>query len=250
MERFIYSKATRIFPIRKTLGTRALANGAKPEKIRIIPHGIDMSPYEKFPTRNILQRFEINPDINVISFVGRLTKENYIDDILEAAIKLGHKRKNFLIVMAGGGKEEDRIKVEIAANPILKEHLILLGFQSREVCIDLRRVSKASLCLMAGFSLIEACAAGCPVISYDVEWHSELVKNNETGFLLKENDIEGVAEALDWLLSHPKEGESMGQKAKALAFDRHNLKYTSEKKIKFYSEILSHGEHNQGSIYY
>ena len=95
---------------------------------------------------------------------------------------------------------------------------------------------------MAGFSLIEACAAGRPVVSYDVEWHSELVKYKETGFLLKENDVDGVFDALDWILEHPEESNAMGQKAKALAFERHDLKITSATKIRCYSEILSRGD--------
>jgi len=104
--------------------------------------------------------------------------------------------------------------------------------------MDLRRVSEVSLCLMAGFSLIEACAAKRLIISYDVEWHSELVKNNETGFLIKEHDVDAVVNALDWLLEHPVKSEAMGQKEKALAFERHDLENTSAIKTKFYSEIL------------
>ena len=155
---------------------------------------------------------------------------------------LSEKRSDFVIIIAGGGVEERRIKEEIASNPSLKTHFLLTGFQPREVCLDLRRSSDVSLCLMAGFSLIEACAAGCPVISYDVEWHSELVKNKKTGFLLKENDVDGVVDALDWVLEHPDERNIMGQKAKTLAFENHDLKTTSDIKVKCYTEILSQGD--------
>ena len=74
----------------------------------------------------------------------------------------------------------------------------------------------------------------------DVEY-SELVKDKETGFLLKEHDVDGVVDALDWLLNHPIESEAIGQKAKALAFKRHDLKGTSAIKVSCYSEILSQG---------
>jgi glycosyltransferase involved in cell wall biosynthesis len=241
LERFIFSKALRVLPIRETLKSKAIANGVNPDKIRVIPHGIDFSIFEHHPTHKIFQRFEINPDINIISFVGRLDQENYIVDVLETARRLRQKRKDFIIVVAGGGKEEKRIKIELAKNPLLNDHILLVGFQPREVCIDLRRASKASLCLMAGFSLIEASAASRPVVSYDVEWHSELVKNKETGFLIKEHDIDGVVEALDWILAHPVESDLMGQKAKSLAFEHHNLQKTSAIKVKWYSELLRLG---------
>jgi len=223
LERFIFTKATLVLPIRETLGAKAVAKGANPERVRVTPHGIDLSPFDNPPAHNIFRRFEINPDIKIISFVGRLTQENYIDDILETTKMLGNKRKDFLLIMAGGGAEENKIKTELSKDSLLKDHLLLVGFQSRDVCLDLRRASKVSLCLMAGFSLIEACAAGRPVVSYDVEWHSELVKDRETGFLVKEHDIDGTVKALDWLLDHPIESDEMGRKAKTLAFERHDI---------------------------
>ena len=241
LERFILPKANQVMPIRETLAVKAAANGVAADKIRIIPHGIDLTVFHTLPKNNIWQLFNIDPQKKIISFVGRLSKDNYVDAILEIARQLGNRRKDFLIIMAGGGKEEPKIKAKLASNDVLKKHIMLAGFQPRDVCIDLRRASEVSLCLMAGFSLIEACAAARPVISYDVEWHSEMVKDKETGFLLKEHDVDGVVDALDWLLNHPIESKAMGQKAKALAFKRHDLKGTSAIKVSCYSEILSQG---------
>ena len=139
-------------------------------------------------------------------------------------------------------KKQNRVKKEILEEPLLNKRVLITGFQPREVCYDLRRVSDVSLCLMAGFSLIEACAAGSPIVSYDVDWHSELVVDKETGFLLKEHDTDGVVSALDWILDHPTESEAMGRKAKSLAFECHDLAKTSAIKISCYSELLSQGE--------
>jgi len=165
-----------------------------------------------------------------------------VDDMLEIVRRLSRRRSGFVMVMVGGGKEEDRIRAEIGADPSLAGRLLFTGFQPRDVCLDLRRASKASLCLMAGYSLIEACAAACPVVSYDVEWHSELVKNGETGFLVKEHDVDGVVEALDWLLSHPAESDAMGQRAKQLVVERHDLTKSSATKVRWYSELLRQAE--------
>jgi glycosyltransferase involved in cell wall biosynthesis len=239
LARFTLSKASRVMPIRETLALNAAANGVDTKKIRVIPHGIDLTVFNAPPSNNIHQLFNIDPTLKIISFVGRLSKENYLDDILEIGRKLGGRRKDFLILVAGGGKEETKIKAEVASNVVLKKHVLLTGFQPRDVCIDLRRTSDVSLCLKAGFSLIEACAAECPVVSYDVEWHSELVKDKETGVLLKEHDVGGVVDALDWILDHPIESKAMGQKAKALAFKRHDLKESSAIKVSCYSEMLS-----------
>jgi glycosyltransferase involved in cell wall biosynthesis len=244
LERFILSRADMVLPIRETLRVKAVANGADAKKTRVIPHGIDLSPFNLPPTHDIRKIFKIDPTLRIISFVGRISKENYVDDVLEIARKLGLQRKDFIIVLAGGGGEEDRIRKEIKADPFLAEHVLPVGFQPRNVCLDLRRASEVSLCLMAGFSLIEACAAAHPIISYDVEWHSELVKNTETGFLIEEHNMDGVVNALNWLLEHPIEGDAMGQNAKSLAFERHDLIKTSAVKISCYLEMLSEGAVN------
>ena len=130
------------------------------------------------------------------------------------------------------------MEAEIAADATLQGHVLLAGFQPVDVCYDLARASSASLCLFSGFSLIEAFAAGCPVVAYDVEGHAEVVKDYETGFLRAENDIDGAVEALDWLLGHPVERNEMGQRARALAFERHDLSRTSATKVRWYSELL------------
>jgi glycosyltransferase involved in cell wall biosynthesis len=70
------------------------------------------------------------------------------------------------------------------------------------------------------------------------------VKSNETGFLLKEHDIDAVVEGLDWLLEHPSESDEMGERAKNMAFERHNQKNTSAIKVRAYSELLKQGDSN------
>ena len=244
LERLVLSRASLVLPIRQSLAVKASQNGALSKRTRIIPHGIDLSAFNRPPTSDIRGWLEIDPSKKIVSFVGRLSLENYVDDVLKIAESLAHKREDFMLVMIGGGKEETRLKAVVAGDPVLAQCVRMVGFQSRAVCVDVRRASYASLCLMAGFSLIEACAAGRPVISYDVEWHSELVKNVETGFLLKESDVEGVVNGLVWLLDHPAESDAMGANARLLAFERHDLAKTSETKVRWYSELL-----NRGSAY-
>src|SRR4030042_2867693 len=103
-----------VMPIRESLTQKAIANGAKPETIRVIPHGIDMTPFKQPPKIDIYEHFGIHRDFKIVSFVGRLSKENYVDDILELGRRLSKIRKNFVIVMAGGGNEENRLKKLVA----------------------------------------------------------------------------------------------------------------------------------------
>ena len=238
LEHAVLSRANLVMPIRESLARMALQNGANPNKVRVIPHGIDTSPFKRPPKIDIFGRFGLQRGRKIISFVGRLVDENYVDDILLLIAKLLEKRNDFILIMAGGGPKEQIYRKRLAQNSELNNAIRLIGFQPNDIVIELRRASTVNLCLMAGFSLIESCAAGRPVVSYDVEWHYELVRNNETGFLIPEHDINGLVESVSYLLDCPDEADRMGRAAQALVLEKHDISKTSVVKHRCYEKML------------
>jgi glycosyltransferase involved in cell wall biosynthesis len=86
--------------------------------------------------------------------------------------------------------------------------------------------------------LIEAGAAGCPIVAYDIEWHYELVKNGETGFLIKERDWDALSKAVICLLDHPAEARAMGIRARQAVMAKHDLSHASQVKKDCYQGLL------------
>lgn len=238
LERFVLSKTPVVMPISGYLAGIMRKKGVPQNKIRVIPHGIDMRVFREPPQRDISRDFKIEENKKIISFVARLSMEKYPLDALKAVMALSRTRKDFVFIMGGAGPEEKNMKKFVDEND-MKDFVIFTGHLHNTVVIDLYKQSLVCLSLLAGFGLIEACAAGLPVVAYDMEWHSELIENNRTGFLIKEGDINGVATAINYLLDHPVEAEEMGQRARALAFERHDIAKTSAIKIRWYEELLS-----------
>lgn len=237
VERFVLRHAEMVLPIRDSLCGYALGLGARAERIRVIPHGADLREFvEPVPLSADLG---LPSDKKIVSFVGRLVRENYIDDLLQLARALGAVRDDFTLVVVGGGTELDRVAAEVGDDEMLHRIVRLLGFQPRSAVAAIRQASAVSLCLMGGFSLIEACAAGSPVVSYDVEWHHELVKNGETGFLVLEHDVKGLVAAVQRLLDDPALGARLGKAARSSAILRHDLEATSAVKRQCYGELLA-----------
>jgi glycosyltransferase involved in cell wall biosynthesis len=224
-------------PIREYLVAGALRKGVNPGRIRVIPHGVALEDVSFSKEENLCESFGIPSGRKVLSFVGRLVKQNYVYDLIALAGRLSKIRDDFILLMVGDGSERENVKTLVQEYRLCSV-VRLTGFQPREKVMAIRRQSFLTLCLMGGFSLIEACAARCPVISYDVEWHYELVKNRETGFLIAENDLDGLTEAVVYLLDHPEEAEEMGARAQELAFSRHDILKTSEVKKNCYRELL------------
>lgn len=238
MPPFVLRRAHLVLPIREHLRPSLLAAGANPERIRVIPHGINLSPFRDEHPSTFRQMFGLPPDVKIISFAGRLSADNYIADIVHAIAEVVSRRGDVVFMIAGEGPESPLVQLLIA-NLHYKEFVRLLPFQSYEKIVALRRISSASLCLMGGFSLIEACAAGSPPIAYDVEWHSELIIDGINGFLVAEGDIKKVVSAIDRVLDDGDAAAQMGKRAQATAFACHDLARTTQIKRDCYSLLLN-----------
>jgi glycogen synthase len=235
---FVVPKADMLLPIREHMVGWMEAAGAEREAIRVIPHGIDLAAFSSAVPPDVRAQFGISEGATIISFVGRLVGENYLSDVAEVVERFLRRRRDAVFVLMGEGPEEETIRRRLLDHPELAAGVRILPFQPYERVIALRRVSAASLCLMGGFSLIEACAAGSVPIAYDVAWHRDLVKDGVTGFLVREHDIEAVVAALEQVVADPAGAAAIGQQARRTAFAQHDLRATSKIKQACYAEIL------------
>lgn len=237
LEKFVLPRTQLLMPIREYLAQKMLNKGVKRERIRVIPHGVDIEMFLQEETDDIHKNFGIDPRKRVLSFVGRLANENYVYDMIDLTKRLSKLGNDFIVLLVGDGPEKEGLEA-VVQEYNLSSLVMFTGFQPRKKVISIRRQSSLALCLMGGLSLIEACAAGCPPVSYNIEWHYELVKNGETGFLVNENDLDALTEAVRYLLDHPREAKEMGEKARQLAMIQHRIAYTSEIKINCYKKLL------------
>lgn len=245
IERFVYKRADMIAPIRESIREVIFKFHQEIDKSKfvIFPHGIDFEKFDSSPFIDVYQKFNIAKDKKIVSFAGRFSKENYIYEIVDIATKILNKRNDVVFLLLGGGNEYKSTK-NLIHERNLQDNVVLPDFQPLEVVYATRKQSYINLCLMAGFSLIEACASARPVISYDVEWHYELVKNNETGYLLKEHDVDGVVEKIEFLLQNPHIADELGKNASELVRKRHDIRETTKIKQAHYKKLLGLEEAN------
>ncbi len=235
---FVIPRAALMLPIREHMASWIVQNGGTPSAIRVIPHGVDPAPFVEPPRVDARSVFGIPAGAPVVSFVGRLSADNYASETAAVVERVVETRPGTICVLVGEGAAEAHIRTRLRRFSAVK----IFPFQPYEHVVALRRVSTVSLCLMGGFSLIEACMAGSPVVAYDVEWHRELVRDGVTGFLIREHDVDGAALAVERLLDNPAAAAEMGRNAQRLAFARHDLKSTAAIKRQYYSDLLQ-GRH-------
>jgi glycosyltransferase involved in cell wall biosynthesis len=239
LPRFVMRRADLVLPIRQHLAEAAIAGGAASDRVRVIPHGIDMGPFDTDSHFDVRSELNVPDDAAIISFVGRLAGDNYIDDLLTIAGRLAARRRDFVVVIAGGGELAPRVEQWLAADPQVARQVRVVGFWPYSKVVALRKASLAALALMGGYSLIEACAAGCVPVAYDVEWHSEIVIDGTSGFLAPAGDIDAAVGALERLLDDRPLAARMGSHARALALERHDLRRTSQIKREVYQQLMA-----------
>ena len=181
-----------------------------------------------------------------VLFVGGMESRKGLEFAIEALEMLVSKGRNLrLIAVARPGflRTESREWFDH-----LIERCALMGkVDIRELVSEeelLNLYSSASVFLLPtrmegwGLAIMEAMAAGCPVVSSPVGGVTELIKNGENGILVPVGDVAGIAEAVRRLLDDEKARERLCTSAEKAVL-KYSWESTAEKTIELYKRILS-----------
>jgi glycosyltransferase involved in cell wall biosynthesis len=216
-------------------------NHVNPEKIRVILNGIDLSPYSTpDPTTNLLRaEFQIPSDTKIVGNFSRLEPEKDHKTLLRAFRILMDRGVNARLVIAGGGKLESELK-QLTEDLNLTRDVHFLGFRKGIPdllrCLDLYVVSSTLEGL--SLSLLQAMAAGLPVVATNTGGNPEVVVEGETGYIVECGDPAALATAVVRVLD-PEVGEPMGRKAKDNAHRLFGLDRMVESYVSLYEEVLA-----------
>jgi len=236
LEQFAFSRTKFILCISRFITQYALRNGAREDAIRIIPHGVDISLFDKVDRNQIRNRIGCK-DKHLIVVISRISREKNILDIPDIAMKFESVEPNFVFVIAGDGPDR-KVFEEKIEQLHLREKIRLMGFRSQNTVIALRKAADVNLCLFDGYSLIEAALSARPIVAYDIEWHAELIKDNQTGILVPNRDTKAVALAIKRLIDDLELSNFLGENARKLAAYKHSSEVAVQSKIKIFNEII------------
>lgn len=166
---------------------------------------------------------------NIVISVGRLTYSKGFDRLLKIWKLVEEKNKNWKLMIIGDGEEKNRLE------NIIKEYNLqnvsLIPFQKN---IE-HYYEKASIYVMTsrteGFPmvLLEAQKKGLPIIAFDCKTGpSEIIVDNQNGFLIKENDIQEFADKLLNIMND-KEKRIVFSNNAIIDSNRFNLKQICDK---------------------
>jgi glycosyltransferase involved in cell wall biosynthesis len=171
--------------------------GLNPARLTIIPNGIDPQPFdfaEPVPRVSI----GVPDNAHLAIWVGRLDPQKGLPELLSAAECVTAQRPNWYVALAGDGPQRNWLLCQLADHPQLQEKVRCLGRRD-----DIPGLLKSAdilvhTSLWEGMPnvVLEAMAAGRPVIGTAVEGTEDLVVPGQTGWLVPPRESGALCQAL------------------------------------------------------
>ena len=191
LEHHAYNTADGIIAVSEQMKTDVVeAYGVSPEKVTVIHNGIDPDYYSPTFDDALLTELGINPTIPFVLFVGRITRQKGISQLIAAA---KHFNQNCQIVLCAGAPDTPEIATEteqlIAQLKATRDGVILISeMLPREKIKVLYSHARVFVCpsLYEPFGIINIEAMSCetPVVGSAVGGIPEIIVEGETGFLV------------------------------------------------------------------
>jgi len=192
--------ATRVVTVSTALAHAAQGLGAAPERIRVIPNGVDTHRFRPLDRAQARGTLGVPDGTRLLLSVGRLAEVKGFDLLLHGMARLArHSEVPVRCAILGEGPARGRL-VDLARTLGLEGRLDLPGWVKSE---DLPTwYAAADLFVLLSESegwpnvVVEALACGAPVIGSRVGGIPEMISDGVNGFLLPERSVEATAELL------------------------------------------------------
>jgi glycosyltransferase involved in cell wall biosynthesis len=204
--------------------------GISPEKVVRIYNGVDAAAYAPGPESVEKTRFihNIAPGCFLAAAFCRLSWEKGLFDLVDAAGRIsaavGAAAGGIKYVIAGEGPLEKELRSAVASRG-LTDSFVFTGFL-KDVGPLLSACDVFVLpSYREGFpvSILEAMAAGRPVIASDIDGVNESVAEGVSGLLVPAGDAAALASALEALLKNRDKAVEMGRRGREIVAEKFNL---------------------------
>ncbi|MBA2301618.1 MAG: GT4 family glycosyltransferase PelF [Acidobacteria bacterium] len=217
MQRASYTAAHRVVANSHAAADRLRAEGVEDDKILVIPNGID-------PGMFAAHRYSSEP--RRVTMIACLREEKRIDVLVRAVPRVLARYPDAQFTLAGDGTCRNEL-VDLVQQLGVADRVRFLGH--REDVPDV--LAEADVFVLPSRSeafpnsVMEAMAAGVPVVASDVGGIPELVRDGATGRLVPPGNVDALANALLDLLGNPRQVEEFGRAGRRIieqtySFDR------------------------------
>ncbi|MFI5203082.1 MAG: glycosyltransferase [Flavobacteriales bacterium] len=177
-----------------------------------------------------------------ISIAKSLEKTYGIDLLIDVFYELKKTHKNIFLNIAGDGTMKETY-IRKVKELELNHSVSFMGQLTREQVAELYASSDIAVFLSVtesfGVSVIEASACGVAVVCSSVGGHKEVVKNEETGYLVDRNQKQEIIEKLNNLIENKALRQTMGAAGRKFVIEKFEWKKCVDEQLEVYSALLN-----------
>lgn len=210
-------------------------------KLMVIPNGVELERFDLPSGREeLLEELDLDPDSQLLLTVGRLTEQKGQVHLLRAMAALAGEEPRARLLVAGRGELEAELRAETRRLGI-EERVCWLG-ERADVPRLLRSVDVFVLpSLWEGLSvaLLEAMAAGLPIVATRVAGTDQVLEDGDSGLVVPPADDSALAAALVNVLGDPSLRERLGLRARQVAAQGYSAAVQADRYLALYRELLA-----------
>ncbi len=217
---------------------------APPHQVVLIPNGVEVDHFLKPVAPEEVQRFKEAIGLQgqpIVGAIARLSPIKGLDFFLRAVPGLLSDFPRLQVLLVGDGPTKADL-VRLAYE---------LGIQERVVIVHAVEDTRTPLACMEAFvapslregfglAIVEAMAAGVPVVASNAGGPAEIIEDGKSGFLIPPGDSSAIETALRSLLAEPELKIRIGQQGRRRAQERYDMKRVVQKVEEVYARALNH----------
>lgn len=263
IEQHAYNTADGIIAVSQQMKTDVIeAYGVAPEKVTVIHNGIDPDFYKPTFDNSLLLEYGINPNIPFVLFVGRITRQKGISQLISAAKYI---KGDCQIVLCAGAPDTPEIAKEteelIAELRTLRTGVILISEmlprdKVRVLYSQARVFACPSLYEPFGIINLEALSCETPVVGSAVGGIPEIIEEGKTGYLIPLEPISRTdfnprhpedfqrdfAAKINLLLEDENLAHAMGKAGRQRVLEKFSWESIATTTYDYYETVIAHFE--------
>jgi len=232
--RYVFSQARKIIALNTAIKAHLVAMGADENKMSIIPNAIDTRLFS--PNRKNLLETKWGISHPVILFVGRLVEDKGVKYLLRAFSEVVQEIPDAKLVIVGKGPQEKELKK--LQESLGLTHVFFLGKVETKFMPNIYAgcdvLVLPSIHEPFGNVVIEAMAAGKPVIGSYIGGMKDTIIHGVTGYHVPPRNAEQISNFLVRLLSDVALREKLGRSSREKAVADYNEEFVISKIEKIY----------------
>ncbi len=232
-------KVDMIIAISEEVREVLIDGGIDPERIVVIPSGIDFSPYDEALSSDYLRReLSFAPDDFLVGIVAHLSDNKGHQYLIKATEIIKKHTEKIKVIIVGSGPLFMELSKQAEESGV-KDIVFFLGFREDvpQILSSLDLFVLSSFLEGMGSSILDAMACRLPVVATKVGGIPEVVRHRETGLLVPPRSPSALAKAILRLYDNRELASRLGQKGYEVVRQKFSAEAMADKIILLYEDI-------------